>query len=105
MSDRSPITKLAREMGVRHTDRLEPLTDKARTALNRVLRDLNGVEASALVISNGFGRWDWHMVDGERRVWHFTVTGRTAWNMLSDRDLDRMLGEAERLLGREITGE
>lgn len=96
------ITALARESGVRHADNLEPLTPAARRALNGILRDLDAEERETLVLLNAVGRWDWHLVDGTRRIWHLTAGGRISWNMLSDANEGAVLSRAERLVGREI---
>jgi hypothetical protein len=96
------VTALAKEMGVRYSQNLRPLTPATRRKLNEILRDLDVEERATLVLLNAAGGYDWHMVDGVRRVWHFTESGHVGWNNLSDRSLDQIVAQAESLIGREI---
>lgn len=90
-------TRLAEEMGVIEAPGLDPLSHTAKFALNKVLRDLDDEEREELVIMGAVGPWDWHMVDGTGRIWHFTADGRTSWNMLNDRNEMIVLERAARL--------
>jgi hypothetical protein len=94
-------TKLAATMNVLHS-RIEPLTPAARRSLNRVLRRLDDDERSTLVLLDAVGKRDWDMVDGTRRVWHFTASGDFGWNDISDHELDAVVARAEQLIGRDI---
>lgn len=78
-----PITALALKMGVTISPGMDPLSPQARVAVNKVLNDLDEEEREGLVIMGAVGRWDWHMVDGTDRIWHFTASGSTSWNLLT----------------------
>jgi hypothetical protein len=99
MTSYHPTTQLAREMGIIASPGTPSLSDKARVALNRVLRDLDEEERESLVIMGAVGAWDWHMVDGTDRIWHFRENGTTSWNMLNDRNERVVLEDANRLRG------
>jgi len=85
---------LAREMGVITRRGMRKLTDAGRAAVAHVLRDLDDEERYSIVLMSSNGRWDWHMVDGTTRVWHFTEDGEVSWNMLPDRVENSVLHNA-----------
>jgi hypothetical protein len=99
------ITKLAREMGVKYSPTIDKFEGKASRKLNKVLRDLDSDERKTLVIVSAAGEWDWHMVDGTRRVWHFSHGGRMSWNDIGWDRVDAVIADAERLIGHEISEE
>lgn len=63
---------------------LNPMTKKAEDSLMNVLNILDDDESYSLALINSVGRFDWHMVDGTGRIWHFTKGGQISWNMVSE---------------------
>lgn len=80
-----PVTKLARDMGVRVAPGVPAMDRLSRRALNGVLRTLDADERRVAIILGAAGDYDWHMMDGTGRIWHFREgSTRAWWNMVND---------------------